>query len=195
MRSAKSTNFPFAFPGNIELPTETNNVDEFVRCSQAFVLRESTCSECCPRRVSEGSTAYEPQELGIPATPLIRLPQRILPSANVQVLQRWEGIVTETGDNSLWAELKNHSEPDYSLEMVELPREEIHVDDRPLIRSGACFYLCMGIKTSHRGVITRVSEIRFQRLPKWTQRKIAAEKQEAEKAFGNFWLAESSPAE
>lgn len=195
MRFARSDNSPVTFLGDIEFRTETNSVDEFVRCPQAAVLAESERSDARLGGVAEGSTIYEPLEFRAPATPLIRLPPRSLPIDSVQVLQRWEGIVTETGGDSFCAELKDLSEPDYPLELVELPIAEIHVDDRPLIRTGACFYWSIGIKTSQRGVITRVSEIRFQRLPKWTRRRIAAAKKEAEKAFGSFWLAESSSAE
>ena len=195
MRFARSDNSPVTFLGDIEFRTETNSVDEFVRCPQAAVLAESERSDARLGGVAEGSTIYEPLEFRAPATPLIRLPPRSLPIDSVQVLQRWEGIVTETGGDSFCAELKDLSEPDYPLELVELPIAEIHVDDRPLIRTGACFYWSIGIKTGQRGVITRVSEIRFQRLPKWTRRRIAAAKKEAEKAFGSFWLAESSSAE
>lgn len=195
MQNLKSDDAAVAFIGDIDPRTECSTVREFVRCPQPTVSGTSERSEDRPSPSAGSSTITEPQEFQTPETALIRLPPRSLPLANVQVLQRWEGIVTEVEGDSFWAELKDLSEPDYPLELVELPVSQIHSDDRRLIQSGACFYWSIGIKTSDRGVITRVSEIRFQRLPVWTRRSIAAAKKEAEKAFGSFWLAEPCSAE
>jgi len=195
MPNMNSANAAVAFLEDIDQRTGFSTVDEFVRCPQPAESQQTVRSENRVRQSEGSSTINEPQEYLPPETPLLRLPPRSLPRANVQVLQRWEGIVTETDTDSFWAELKDLSEPDFPLELVELPIAEIHPDDQPLIRSGACFYWSIGIKTSDRGVITRVSEIRFQRLPVWTRRSIAAAKKEAEKAFGSFWLAETCSAD
>ena len=40
--------------------------------------------------------------------PLIKLPPSRAPRRRFQVLQQWEGVVTEIGDDSVWADLLRH---------------------------------------------------------------------------------------
>lgn len=195
MQKFNSDAVGLAFLDEQDPKTEYSPAREFIRRTQSVASPTPDCTESPFVATDRPVTASLFEEHQQPKTPLVRLPPRSLPMSNVQVLQRWEGIVTECDTISFSAELKDLSEPDYPLELVELPISEIHPDDRPLIQSGACFYWSIGIKTSDRGVITRVSEIRFQRLPVWTRRSIAAAKKEAEKAFGSFWLAEPCSAE
>jgi len=195
IRSPKSNDTSVPLIENRGTPTEWNHLLEFVRFSHTAENVTSVLSVDQRQQLIGSTTMRGDRKYPLSEILLMHLHPQSLPRVNVQVLQRWEGIVTETDTDSFWAELKVPSEPDYPLELVELPTAEIHPDDQPLIRSGACFYWSIGIKTSDRGVITRVSEIRFQRLPVWTRRSIAAAKKEAEKAFGSFWLAETCSAD
>jgi hypothetical protein len=95
-------------------------------------------------------------------------------------LQEWEGIVTEVRNDAFLARLIDltHRGAD---EEAEFPNDEVSEEDKPLVRPGAIFYWHIGYHTSYSGQRTRVSVIRFRRLPAWTQREIDAAKQEAER--------------
>ena len=61
------------------------------------------------------------------------------------------------------------------------------MDENSLQRTSLCqawsliFYWNIGYHTSYSGQRTRTSIMRFRRLPAWTQNKIDAAKQEAER--------------
>ena len=96
-------------------------------------------------------------------------------------LQEWEGYVTAIGEDGFTAELvdltngeKNPSiETDFSLEDVSEP-------DRELLREGAVFRWTIGYQTTSAGSKSRVSQIVFRRLPRWTKKEIDAADREAE---------------
>ena len=119
-------------------------------------------------------------------SPLVRLPPGSLPTLRVTVLQQWEGVVTEVGDETFFAELDDLTDSSRPIEIVELSLDEIAVEDRPLVKNGACFYWSIGYETSPGGTIRRVSEIRLKRVPKWSRRSIEALEREAESLFELF---------
>ncbi len=195
MPGVSSVGSGIAFIDEFDGKTEISSDNEFIRRPQAVESASMTDSGSVDGGTDRPATHSERQKHHSPQTPLVRLPPRSLPTASVQVLQRWEGIVTDVDSDSFWAELKDLAETDYPLELIEMPVAEVHSDDRRLITPGACFYWSIGIRTNDRQVITRVSEIRFQRLPAWTIRSIAAAKREAETKFGSFWAAEHCSAQ
>lgn len=93
-------------------------------------------------------------------------------------LQNWEGVVTKVSTDSFTGRLIDLSggTPD---EEAEFPHNDIYEDDLGLIKKGAIFYWSIGyiIKTS--GQKMRASNIRFRRLPAWTEVEILSAKQEA----------------
>jgi hypothetical protein len=95
-------------------------------------------------------------------------------------LQAWEGIVMEVMDNTFLARLIDLTNTGTDEE-AEFPIEEVSEEDKPLVKLGAIFYWDIGYHTSYSGQRTRISLIRFRRLPAWTQREIDAAKQQAER--------------
>lgn len=95
-------------------------------------------------------------------------------------LQKWEGVVLEVREDSFLARLVDLTRPGPDEE-AEFSLDEISKEDRPLVRPGAIFYWNIGYHESYSGQRTRVSIIRFRRLPAWTQEEIEAARQEAER--------------
>ncbi|MFQ5799628.1 MAG: hypothetical protein ACE5H0_13180 [Bacteroidota bacterium] len=95
------------------------------------------------------------------------------------LLQKWEGIVTQVGKDSILARLSDLSEkgPD---EEVELPIEEIPPSDRKLVAPGAVFYWCIGYLDTVHGQRIRASAVRFRRLPVWTKEEVRRARSEAQ---------------
>ena len=97
-------------------------------------------------------------------------------------LQKWEGVVVSSGSDSFFARLVDLT-GDTPDEEVEIPREEVSASDCAHLREGAAFYWTIGYSDSVKGQRRRVSEIRFRRLPAWTEEDIQRAEREAEE-FG-----------
>jgi len=95
-------------------------------------------------------------------------------------LQNWEGVVTNVFTDSFNARLIDLSggTPD---EGAEFPLNDVYEDDLGLIKKGAIFYWSIGYITKTSGQKMRASNIRFRRLPAWTEVEILSAKQEAAK--------------
>jgi hypothetical protein len=85
-------------------------------------------------------------------------------------LQKWEGYVTEVGDDVFQARLipimGQGSEQEAEIYITEVSK-----GDRAMIKPGAVFYWSIGYLEKPSGRI-RASVIRFRRLPKWTAKEI-----------------------
>lgn len=116
------------------------------------------------------------KEHGIP--PVVRLELSPIVEDKFISLQKWEGVVIEVMKDYFLAKLNDLTikGPD---EEAEFPIEEISEEDRKLIKPGAVFYWNIGYHDSHRGQRTRVSIMRFRRLPAWRKEEIEASKHEA----------------
>jgi hypothetical protein len=88
-----------------------------------------------------------------------------------RLLQSWEGRVVEVFDGGFVAHLCDLTTPGVE-EQVEIEMEEISSDDAPLVVPGAVFYWGIGYLRSPSGSMTRASEIRFRRLPRWSKRDV-----------------------
>jgi len=124
------------------------------------------------------------------------LPQQELPFSSIHVepvlvpkpmysevprfvsLQKWECSVLEIGKDSFTARLVDLTHYDTDEE-AEFPLEEIPAADLPLLKAGAVFYWNIGYEDSLTGQRTRVSTMRFRRLPVWRQDELDAAKSEA----------------
>jgi hypothetical protein len=144
-------------------------------------------SDPAPRENFEGSDArpaLQPRDHSAAApfvtrAPLVRITSHAdSASRRIQVLQQLEGVVLECGAEDFTAELRNLTEKKTAPEFAEFSYAEVSQPDRPLLQRGAVFYWVVGYDTNPTGQITRISEIRFRRSPKWSSRKlrIAAER-------------------
>ena len=94
-------------------------------------------------------------------------------------LQEWEGIVEEVREDSFDARLVDLTQesPDEILE--DFPLDDISEEDRNLVAPGAVFYWCIGYHV-RKGQRSRTSEIRFRRLPAWSEGEIEDARRKAE---------------
>lgn len=103
----------------------------------------------------------------------VRLRPAALSDDRFQVLQKWEGTVLEVEGGILYARLKDLTQ-DSPNEEVEIELEEVLSDDRSLVQPGASFYWSIGYLHKSHGQRLRASEIRFRRIPGWTEDDILA---------------------
>lgn len=100
-----------------------------------------------------------------------------------EVLQQWEGIISEIGDDHVVAELINLRHRSNPIEIAEILLSEFPRADESLLAPGNAFYWTIGYDLSPGGQISTVSKIRMRRLPKWTKRGIEALMKEADAVF------------
>ncbi len=103
---------------------------------------------------------------------LVRLSGPRVPHRSFEVLQQWEGIVSEITADSFWVDLVDITDRTKPEEIVELPLDEISEADRPILKLGSVIYWAIGREWSPGGQMRRVSEIRVRRTPQWSQRSI-----------------------
>lgn len=104
------------------------------------------------------------------------LPKLPTPHVFFRAMQKWEGHVTDVRDDSFIAILSPilGEGPDQEAEILI---EDVSLDDRPLIEPGAVFYWSIGYQDQPQR--TRVSLLRFRRLPIWNQRDLDTAKRKA----------------
>jgi hypothetical protein len=124
-----------------------------------------------PNGVSEAETAGEDKPMQQKRA--VRLRPAALSDDRFQVLQKWEGTVLEVEGGVLFARLKDLTQ-DNPHEEVEIELEEVLSDDRSLVQPGASFYWSIGYLHKSHGQRLRASEIRFRRIPGWTEDEILA---------------------
>jgi hypothetical protein len=86
-------------------------------------------------------------------------------------IQKWEGCVTEVGKDTFWARLSTIFGEGDDQE-AEIYLEEVDLEDRTLIKTGAVFYWTIGYLDRPSGR-QRSSILRFRRLPVWTTQDLA----------------------
>lgn len=128
----------------------------------------------------------QPQEMRHEITPLIRLSMPRPPQRRFEIVQQWEGVVTDIEADAVFAELLDLTNPSHSREVVELPLIEISEADQRILRPGSVFYWAIGYERSVGGQIRRVSEIRLRRTPIWSQHQIDSVKARAKKLYERY---------
>lgn len=93
-------------------------------------------------------------------------------------LQKWECAVEEIKEDSFVARLVDLTSHGPNEE-AEFSFEEVPITDLPLLKRGAVFYWNIGYSDSISGQRTRVSVVRFRRLPVWKTEELDAAKREA----------------
>ena len=100
---------------------------------------------------------------------IIAFPTRSRLRERYRILQQWEGTVTEIGDESFVARLRDLTVLKHPEERAEFSVSEVHENDLPLLRVGSVFYWAVGRRHQANGQRLVTSELRFRRLPQWTQ--------------------------
>lgn len=94
-------------------------------------------------------------------------------------LQRWEGVVSECRGETFLARLTDLTSGGPNEE-VELLLDDIPHEDLPLVEPGAVFYWSIGYRDEATGQRSRVSTLRFRRLPVWSASELEAARERAE---------------
>ena len=102
------------------------------------------------------------------------------------MLQQWEGVVTRVEGDGFEAELHDLTDSSNPPEFAELPLAEISEADKPLLMPGCVFYWIIGYETRSGGQITRVSEIRVRRMPRWSKKSLETVKEKGRELFKRF---------
>ncbi len=105
--------------------------------------------------------------------PIVRVPALQQQQWKVRVLQRWTGRVQRIENGMFVAELTDTMNPGNPIEEVELDTSEVSAGDLPLLEEGAIFYWTIGYRDSAGGQRSRVSTLRFARLPVLTKSAVA----------------------
>ncbi len=107
--------------------------------------------------------------------------------AALQTRQLWIGTVTEVGESSFVAILRDRTKPSNPDEQATFELNEISEEDRPLVSVGSTFYWVVGREQSVAKSITNVSKVRFRRLPMWTKsalKRASTKAERLQKALG-----------
>ena len=156
--------------------------------------KQESTSQHKEERQLPTSGNVRPDVMPIEIDPLIRLLGKEMRDRRFKVLHQWEGVVSEIGIDSLYAELLDLTDPAKAREIVELPLEDFPDADRCLLVPGCVFYWIIGYLTSEGGQKSRMSEIRIRRNPKWSQHDITSIKSRGEELYQRFTgSAEDSP--
>jgi hypothetical protein len=127
------------------------------------------------RPVDRGSSA------GQPARPSQseRTGGRLTPaSLALAVTDRWEGVVTEVGDDYFVGELTRTYGTGPDL-VAEFNLDTVDDDDRMLLEPGAWFYVIVGRVRGAGNRCSTVSTLRFRRLPIWKEEELTLAKERA----------------
>lgn len=118
--------------------------------------------------------------------PLVRLTSSRTTQRLFDVLQQWEGFVSEMTEDSVWASLVDLTDRTNSEEIVELPIKEFPCADRSILKPGSVFYWIIGREWSPGGQMRRVSEIRVRRTPQWSKHSVEVLHIKAKKLMDQF---------
>jgi hypothetical protein len=95
-------------------------------------------------------------------------------------LQRWEGYVESVAEETFLARLVDLA-GQLPEEVAEFFLSDVSDGDRGLLQPGAVFYWSVGYRLSSTRRRSKVSLLRFRRLPRWSDRDIERVRVETER--------------
>lgn len=98
----------------------------------------------------------------------------------VSVTDRWEGVITEVGEDYFVGEMARTYGVGPDL-VAEFNIDAVDDDDRPLVQPGAWFYVIVGRVRGPGNRASTVSTLRFRRLPIWRDEDLQAARERAAK--------------
>ena len=114
----------------------------------------------------------------VPVYSILRIPERAVSPYRFELLQMWEGTVTDVGEGEFKARLTDITDPSRPDEEADFSRREVFDGDLALLVEGAVFRWSIGYKT-RGGTKERVSHISFLRLPAWSGKTAEAVREAA----------------
>jgi len=155
----------------------------------ARLLRELAMSEA--PATSNGATTPVEREDDVPGNPAASAESRIrrlrpifdrtaVPREFFVALQRFEGYVESIGETTFTARLVDLAGR-LPEEEAEFFLDDVSEGDTGLMEPGAVFYWSLGYRVSSTRQRSKVSLLRFRRLPAWSERDIQRAQAEAER--------------
>lgn len=175
---------PLARPAFANAPLETLTDPESSEAKSAalspypFILASRPHSADANELPGTESTEPVDPTAGLGLAP-IRLPAVPVSPSRTQLVQQWEGVVTEVRDADFDVLLHDLTDRSRARESATIPLEEVSDCDKRLVQPGGVFYWSIGYEL-RAGSKRRFSDIRFRRLPAWTQADIAAVQRETD---------------
>ncbi len=168
-------------------PKEIESTDELPDVLPSVLKKPSLNSAEIETRLEDDSTSFLAPQPEV--SPLVSPQSRaLLPLRRFKPLQQWEGLVTDVGPDSFWAELIDLNDSTKANEIAEILLAEISPSDRPLLVPGCIFYWSIGYDTSSGGQIRNTSEIRVRRNPIWSRLQLDRMKKAGHALFTEFKL-------
>lgn len=127
--------------------------------------------------------------VSVPVPPLERARrEKFDVSSKLEVLQSWEGVVTEVDDltREFSARLHDLTNSQGELREALFDLRDVSANDRDLLRAGAVFQWLIGYRRFNFGQMERVSSIVFRRLPAWHSEDLEAARREGEAIAAAF---------
>ncbi|NNF95572.1 MAG: hypothetical protein HKM94_01435 [Halobacteria archaeon] len=101
-----------------------------------------------------------------------------------EVLDSWEGVVTEVERNCFFASMRRtNSKIERAEAEFEIDIDNVAKGDRELVQNGSVFYLTVGISYPRGQGPQKTTRLIFRRMPRWSSRDIAR----AEAAATELW--------
>ena len=104
-----------------------------------------------------------------------------------QVLQQWDGTVTEIADSEFTAELRDLTDPSNYREEATFDIAGVSAADQPLLVLGAVFRWRIGCRVLAGETVT-VSQLRFIRSPAWRRSDVEDIRRRARRLQARFPL-------
>lgn len=118
------------------------------------------------------SSTSRPSAVSRVALPDVQVvPEPVKSGDRFRLLQKLEAVVVERLEDSFIARFEDKSRGGIEEE-AEIAFDEVSENDLPLIQPGAVFYWSIGYERKQFGQVTRVSLMRFRRLPPLTGEEI-----------------------
>lgn len=98
-----------------------------------------------------------------------------------QILSKWEGVVSRVSGDIFMGKLRDLTTDEGFINEAEFSVDDLQEDDKELLEIGAVFYWYVGYMTTSGGTRTKISLLKFQRLPKWQKSKIERIEEDAKR--------------
>lgn len=152
----------------LSMPIDTEPESNF-SIPESFNLKEPTDFKTSLGEQKDVTDINNAASIGAPKL----APRYLKPlKGSFQLLQMWEGYVTEFDKSTFTAVITDKTNPDLPDELVTLDIEEISPFDLSFLQPGAVFYWSISYADLPGRGRRKESKIRFRRLPSWTKKEI-----------------------
>jgi len=105
-------------------------------------------------------------------------------ASQAAAIQIWEGVVIGRDENTMEVRLvdKSGNSPDHA---ARIDLEWVTEQDLDLVKPGSVFYFTL-FKTTSSGTIRNSQELRFRRVPNWSESQIQAAHELSKHLFPDF---------